>query len=94
MIISPYDVIVIYNHTARTANPFWPKNQQKDGNRSFHPSAKSHTELKLGSSEVVFRGRRANNAQNFIAPPKRLVLDLMPEKFEKRLHFFLSGVEK
>ena len=76
-------------HTARTVSLFWPKSQRKNGNRAFYPSAKSRTELKLSSSGVVFRGRRASGAQKFIAPPKRLVLDLTSDFFQK---FFVNNL--
>ena len=69
-------------HTARAVSLFWPKSQRKNGNRVFYPSAKSRTELKLSSLGVVFRGRRASGAQKFIAPPKRLVLDLTVDSFQ------------
>ena len=61
----------------------------KNGNQLFYPSAKSRTELKLGLSGVVFRGRRASGAQKFIVPPKRRVLDSTSDFFANFFrHFF------
>ena len=90
-LIIPYHHIVpsqccrIIHHTAKTVSPFWPKSQQKNGNRLFYPSAKSHTDLKLGSSGVVFRDGPAKNAQKNIASPKRLFLDLTLKNFDKKI---------
>ena len=58
---------------------FWPKIIEKNLYRLLTPSSKSRTELNLSSSGVIFRARRADNAQNFIAPPKRLVVDSTPK---------------
>ena len=82
--IVPSQCCRIIHHTAKTVSPFWPKSQQKNGNRLFYPSAKSHTDLKLGSSGVVFRDGPAKNAQKNAAPPKRLFLDLTPKIFDKK----------
>ena len=83
----------IIHHTPKTVSLFWPKSQQKNGNRLFYPSAKGCSDLKLSSSGVIFRGRRASGAQKFIAPTKRLVLDLTSDFCSKFVNSFF-GVEK
>ena len=50
------------------------KVQEKNGNRSFYPSAKSRTEPKMFSSGVIFRDGSASDAQKFIAIPKTKIL--------------------
>ena len=47
------------------------KVQEKNGNRSFYPSAKSRTEPKMFSSGVIFRDGSASDAQKFIAIPEQ-----------------------
>ena len=75
-----------------TVNRFWPKGEEQNENRPFYPSAKSCRELELSSSGVIFRDGAANNAQKFIAPPKRLVLDLTLEFFAIFVRQFIFSV--
>ena len=68
----------------KSESQFWPKIMKKNPYRPLTPSSKSHTELNLSSSGVIFRARRAGNAQKCVAPPKRLVVDSTPKFFENK----------
>ena len=78
----------------KSESQFWPKIIEKNLYRLLTPSSKSRTELNLSSSGVIFRARRADDAQRRVAPPKRLVVD-STSKFSKKIFkkiFF--GAEK
>ena len=67
MIISSYHHI----NKPKSASQFWPKSQEKNRNRIFYPSTKSHRELIFWTSGVIFRDEFHGNAQKFTAPPNR-----------------------
>ena len=77
IIISSYRHITIsyHHHVLAGSSTHWMsflvKVQGKIRNRPFYPSPKSRTEMKLGSSGVIFRDGSASDAQNFIALPKQ-----------------------
>ena len=64
-------LISSYHHISepKSASQFWLKSQEKDRNRIFYPSTKSHRELIFWTSGVIFRDEFHGNAQKITAPP-------------------------
>ena len=75
IVISSYhhNTISPYYHSSepKSASQFWPKSQEKNRNRLFYPSTKSHRELIFSTSGMIFRDEYHGNAQKITAPPNR-----------------------
>ena len=67
---------------------------EKKSISAFNPLQQTRTELNLSSSGVIFRARRAGNAQKCVAPPKRLIVDWTSNISKKNLKQKFFGAEK
>ena len=75
-------------HRAKTVNPFWFKIDGKKLQSSLNPFAKERRDLNFWRNGVIFQGESADDAQKFVAPPKRAIFDFMltfcSEKFMRK----------
>ena len=62
---------------AKTVSQFWSKINGKKLQSSLNPFAKERRDLNFWQVGVIFQGESADDAQKFVAPPKRAIFDFM-----------------